>query len=197
MAKIETIQCWDRLTRDGTGWAFPRKVDALLRERVAARAVLHLFGGFAKFGLRLDVDPLVRPDVIGDALLPPFGKDSFDVVILDPPYTYINGQMKSQLFGAAGWIAREEVWWFHTHLQSTLHPLRLVETFVVLVNSGCAARVLQKFVPVPWKRAPRRRFFRGHALKYNRWFIPPEGLPFPPSSSAVESAMVQDPAGQS
>ena len=60
------------------------------------------------FGVRLDVDPATNPDVIGDAWLPPFAKDSFDVVILDPPYVRFNAQVKCALFRAAGWVARTQ-----------------------------------------------------------------------------------------
>jgi tRNA1(Val) A37 N6-methylase TrmN6 len=38
----------------------------------------------------MDIDPIVEPDIVADAWAPPFGKDSFDVVILDPPYNHIN-----------------------------------------------------------------------------------------------------------
>ena len=40
--------------------------------------------------IRADLDPIVKPDVICDLKYPPFRKQSFDVVIMDPPYKYYN-----------------------------------------------------------------------------------------------------------
>lgn len=59
-------------------------------EITAGQSVLHLFGGQATWGRRLDIDSTLKPDVIGDAWLPPFKRDAFDVVIIDPPYAGIN-----------------------------------------------------------------------------------------------------------
>ncbi len=89
-------------------------MDRTLRELCAGQRVCQLFGGLAKFGTRLDIDRTVRPDVLGDAWLPPFRKDAFDVVILDPPYVSINQQMKQQLLRGAAYIATRHVIWFHT-----------------------------------------------------------------------------------
>ncbi len=49
--------------------------------------VLHPFGGRAEIGVRVDLDPLVEPDIVGDAHALPFDDESFDCVILDPPYS--------------------------------------------------------------------------------------------------------------
>lgn len=49
--------------------------------------ILHPFGGRAQFGTRVDLDPLTEPDVVGDAHKLPFDDESFDCVILDPPYS--------------------------------------------------------------------------------------------------------------
>lgn len=49
--------------------------------------VLHVFGGKAEYGLRLDIKADVEPDVIGDAHQLPFRDNVFDMVIADPPYT--------------------------------------------------------------------------------------------------------------
>jgi hypothetical protein len=64
-------------------WAFPREVEHRLREESVnlGKSTLHLYGGLATFGSRLDADPKTRPDVIGNALYPPFRCKSFDVVI--------------------------------------------------------------------------------------------------------------------
>lgn len=49
--------------------------------------ILHPFGGRAQFGVRVDLNPETEPDVIADAHSLPFEDQSFDCVILDPPYS--------------------------------------------------------------------------------------------------------------
>jgi SAM-dependent methyltransferase len=49
--------------------------------------ILHPFGGRAEHGTRVDLDPLTEPDVVADAHELPFEDESFDCVILDPPYS--------------------------------------------------------------------------------------------------------------
>jgi SAM-dependent methyltransferase len=49
--------------------------------------ILHPFGGRSEIGLRVDLDPTVDPDIVGDAHALPFEDGSFDLVILDPPYS--------------------------------------------------------------------------------------------------------------
>ena len=49
--------------------------------------ILHPFGGRAEIGLRVDLDPSVEPDVVADAHALPFEDGSFDLVVLDPPYS--------------------------------------------------------------------------------------------------------------
>jgi hypothetical protein len=142
--------------------------------------VLHLFGGRATFGTRLDIDLYTKPDVVGDAWLPPFAKDSFDVVVLDPPYFRLNQQEKNSLLAAAAWIAKRRVVWFHTVWIASLAPLTLERSWLVRVGDTCFVRCLQYFaVDGTNKRAPKRRFDRGPAMRYNRWLVQPQGLPFP------------------
>jgi SAM-dependent methyltransferase len=49
--------------------------------------VLQPFGGMAEIGTRCDINPEVGPDVLCDAHEPPFEDESFDCVLLDPPYS--------------------------------------------------------------------------------------------------------------
>jgi SAM-dependent methyltransferase len=49
--------------------------------------VLHPFGGMAEIGTRVDLNPTVEPDVVADAHRLPFADGSFDLVVLDPPYS--------------------------------------------------------------------------------------------------------------
>jgi hypothetical protein len=164
------------------GWSFPAAVRRRLEADCAGKRVLHLFGGRATFGLRLDVDPATNPDVIGDAWLPPFRGDSFDVVILDPPYAsasmrfHLNAQQKNALFRAAGWIARERVIWFSTLWISASMGLKTEASWLVRVGDNSYVRCLQYFRVVD-KPGPVKRFERGPAMKYNRWLRQPECLP--------------------
>ena len=49
--------------------------------------ILQPFGGRGTVGIRVDIDPTVEPDVVGDAHALPFADGSFDLVLLDPPYS--------------------------------------------------------------------------------------------------------------
>jgi len=152
-----------------------------LRAITAGQTVYHPFGGRAKFGRRGDIDPIVKPDVIADAWLPPFVRDAFDVVILDPPYVHLNCQMKNHLLRAAAYIAKERVIWFHTTWIAASSVIVLDRSWLVRVGDSCAVRCLQVFrVAAGSKDAPRPHFTRGPAIKYNRWFAQPERLPFDP-----------------
>jgi hypothetical protein len=164
------------------GWSFPPAVAKQIQTDSAGMSVLHLFGGQATFGTRLDIDPTTHPDVQGDAWLPPFGKDTFDVVVLDPPYFRLNQQEKNSLLAGAAWIARHRVVWFHTIWIASDRRLTLERSWFVRVGDTCHVRCLQYFLATERKLEPRRYFERGPAMKYNRWLQQPQGLPFPPHS---------------
>lgn len=69
---------------------FEKKVIRLLGfdEIKDKNKILHPFGGKSEFGIRVDVKPEVEPDYIGDAHnLEMFKDETFDLVILDPPYS--------------------------------------------------------------------------------------------------------------
>ncbi len=175
---LGVIWCSNHRTRKANGWSFPPNVDKHLRALTAGKRVGHLFGGIARWGTRLDIDPNVRPHVRGDAWLPPFRRDAFDVVILDPPYIGINQQMKTQLLQQAAYVARERVIWFHTLWIAADARLRLEEAWLVRVGDSCLCRCVQVFRSPTEKRKPVPRFTRGPALKYNRWLDGQTGLPF-------------------
>lgn len=48
--------------------------------------ILHTFGGYAEYGLCMDIDINTLPNVIGDAHKVPFRSNYFNLVICDPPY---------------------------------------------------------------------------------------------------------------
>jgi hypothetical protein len=179
--RVGVLWCSNQRKGRSNGWAFPPAVRRHLEQLAAGKRVLHPFGGLATFGVRMDVDPSVRPDVIADAWLPPFAANSFDIVILDPPYMHINQQMKQQLLRAAAYVAREQVIWFHTMWIASggKDLLTLHRSWLVRVGDSCACRCLQVFkVKRGTKTRPRPFFTRGPAIKYNRWLTGQRGLPF-------------------
>lgn len=58
--------------------------------------ILHTFGGKAEYGIRVDINSEVDPDVIGDAHDLQFKDNKFDLVICDPPY---NNELSKELYG--------------------------------------------------------------------------------------------------
>jgi hypothetical protein len=126
----------------------------------------------------MDIDPITRPDVFADAWLPPFVKDAFDVVIVDPPYISINQQMKQQLLRAAAYIAKEQVIWFHTMWIAGDAGVRFRRAWLVRVGDSCSVRCIQVFDTPREKRKPHNYFSRGPAMKYNRWLRGELKLPF-------------------
>lgn len=174
---VEVLWCPNRNEDNPTGWKFPRAVERQLLADCEGQSVVHFFGGQSKFGTRLDIDPIVRPDVFGDAWLPPFSRESFDVVILDPPYIHFNSQQKTALFRAAGWVARKRVIWFHTVWMAPTGGLKYEKAWLVRVGDNCATRALQYFT-VARRPGPPTYFERGPAMKYNRWLSQPQGFPF-------------------
>lgn len=125
-------------------WAFPREVAALLQRETDGQSVLHLFGGQAAWGVRVDADRSTKPQVVGNAFFPPFRCESFDVVICDPPYamTDSNGAWVNCV-GVAGCLARRTVWWFSTDQMGWgFHGLRCRRWWVVLVSARAPLRYL-------------------------------------------------------
>jgi SAM-dependent methyltransferase len=49
--------------------------------------ILHPFGGFAEYGITTDILMAASPDIQADAHYLPFGNDTFDFIIFDPPYS--------------------------------------------------------------------------------------------------------------
>ena len=172
------LWCGNVHGKKGPGWQFPGTVERHLRTLTKGQSVLHLFGGAARWGVRLDIDPATRPHVLGDAWLAPFARDSVDVVILDPPYLHFSTQEKTQLLRQAAYIARSRVIWFHTTWIYSAKSLPLSAAWLVRVGDNCAVRALQVFSVRGWKARPDPWFLRGPALKYNRWLTGQAPLPF-------------------
>lgn len=175
--RVRVLWCGNNRKGKSNGWQFPPAVRKHLIAYTAGKRVLHLFGGQSTWGMRLDIDRSTRPHVIGDAWLPPFQRDSFDIVILDPPYLKINQQMKTQLLQGASYVAREQVIWFHTIWIAADSKLKFREGWLVRVGDSCSVRCLQVFDCPTEKTKPRPRFTRGPAMRYNRWLDGQMALP--------------------
>lgn len=188
--EVETIVCTRPPSCRGDGWAFPPTIESLLLRELAGRSVVHFFGGKARFGTRMDIDPLTKPHVLGDAWLPPFKRSSFDVVILDPPYVKFSAQMTMALCCQAAFVAREKVVWFSTLWLDHPARLRLSKAYAVVVGRNAVMRCLQFFDVPANKMEPTRKFSRGPAIKYNRWLANPLHLPFgdPPAAGKTGRA---------
>lgn len=65
---------------------FESRLVDLLRLRGDAK-ILQPFGGKAEYGIKCDINPEVQPDVVCDAHYLPFEDNTFDLVLLDPPYS--------------------------------------------------------------------------------------------------------------
>lgn len=168
-----------RGTRSGHGWSFPPAVEAAIRSQCRG-SVLHLFGGRSRFGVRLDVDPIVRPDVIGDAWMPPFGESSFGTVVLDPPYWRMNTQEADGLLRSAAMVAAERVIWLHTVWMAKRSYLEPLQTWLIRVGDFHQCRCLQVFRPLHGRKklAWPRHFTRGPAVRYNKWLAGQTPLAF-------------------
>mgnify|MGYP001588593321 CR=1 FL=1 len=96
-------------------WSFPKEIERIIMDETSDGSVLHLYGGNAQFGVRLDMDPKSHPHVLGNALYPPFRCKSFDYVVMDPPYTDLKAGISMSIMMPAACIARKKVFWLHTH----------------------------------------------------------------------------------
>ena len=177
----ETLWCSNTRGGGSNRWSYPPNVEKLLREITEGKTVLQLFGGLSRWGLKLDIDPITKPHVLGDAWMPPFRKDAFDVVLVDPPYSGINQQMKQVLLRGAAYVAKERVIWFHTQWVAPDSGMHRERSWLVRVGDSCACRCIIEWSVRPEKKPPMLRFTRGPALKYNRWLVGNVGLPLEPA----------------
>lgn len=114
-------------------------------------SILHLFGGKSEYGVRLDIKPEVKPDVVGDCHYLPFLDDSFDMVVADPPYS---NEYSAEMYGTGKLIYKK---W-------TAEAVRVTKPggFVVVYHL--------KWVPRPKGTTSHRRIFLAvrvwHNLRY-------------------------------
>jgi hypothetical protein len=175
----ETLWCSNQRRGRSNLWSYPPAVERLLRSATAGETVLQLFGGRSRWGTTLDIDAGLKPHVRGDAWMPPFLQDSFDVVILDPPYFHLNQQMKDALLRGAAFVARSRIYWFHTTwINANRSVLRRDRSWLVRVGDSCQCRCLIEFrIAEAPKTIPILNFTRGPAMRYNRWLDGQAALP--------------------
>jgi hypothetical protein len=66
----------------------------------------------------MDIDPSVKPDVVGDNTAMPFGDDSWDVIVYDPPHTGEQGKSRfASVYGTGIGVAKNGGL-AHTYLRS-------------------------------------------------------------------------------
>ena len=70
-------------------WSFPDSTPTTESiKKYCIGSVLNVCCGKSKMGLTVDLDPTMNPQIIADCKNLPFRKNSFDTVIIDPPYQY-------------------------------------------------------------------------------------------------------------
>jgi len=115
-------------------------------------AVLHLCSGSMLTGVRVDVRAEKRPDVVADARAVPFRDESFDWVMVDPPYAesyaenlYGTGgryPTPGELLSEAARLLRPggRVGLLHFIVPMVRRPLRIVRVYGVTTGCGYAIR---------------------------------------------------------
>jgi hypothetical protein len=127
--------------------------------------VLHPFGGMAEIGTRVDLNPTVQPDVLADAHELPFAAESFDLVVLDPPYSdeealelYETPPLRPRVYTAeAVRVLREGGWLAVYGDREPARPPRTNHTLriMVVLRPGHRPRVCMVFQ----KRKPGMPFY--------------------------------------
>ena len=120
---------------------FEERLLDLLRLPKSAK-ILHPFGGKAQFGTRVDINPTTNPDFVGDAHnLNMFEDNSFDLVILDPPYSeelskrlYNTGKLSFKKYTTEAVRVCKEGGYivvFHSHATPAIRGTRLIKRIFI------------------------------------------------------------------
>ena len=71
-------------------WSWKAETDNWLLRTFEDKSILNFPCGKSKVGYRVDINPYFKPDIVADLNDFPFGKNSFDVVVCDPPFSMYN-----------------------------------------------------------------------------------------------------------
>lgn len=94
---------------------FEKKLLEVCRCDRSNASILHIFGGMAEFGKRMDIKAeikkggivyKIKPDVIADAHNIPFKGNTFDLVIADPPYS---NELSRKIYGTGDLVYKRWV----------------------------------------------------------------------------------------
>ena len=105
MAVIKEL--WFLPRPNGTKYrgSFPLHFEKRLFATYKPQSILQPFGGMAEYGIRCDINPEVKPDIVCDAHNLPFSDNTFNFVLCDPPYStdlsgrlYKTGPVKDNLY---------------------------------------------------------------------------------------------------
>jgi len=99
----------------------------------------------------MDVNPDLKPDVLGDAHALPFTDNSFEAVICDPPYSddesrdlYGTGPVRMrEWMREAVRVSSRFVVTYHVRMLPRPRGTRLVRVVVILLRPGHTARICQ------------------------------------------------------
>jgi len=96
---VEVLKCktkhkpqWYRKKRDQPVTLFKKawvwsKAEEQLYARLCVGSVLHLCSGYSDIGdCKLDINPDAKPNIVADVHYLPFKDQSFDTIIVDPPW---------------------------------------------------------------------------------------------------------------
>ena len=110
--------------------------------------VLHLCSGSMRRGVRVDIRAETEPDIVCDARATPFDDESFDWIMIDPPYsedyarnlygTEANYPRPGQLMKEASRLLKPggKVGLLHFQVPMIRKPLRVVEVRGITTGSG-------------------------------------------------------------
>jgi|SRR6266487_2116725 len=94
-----------------TNWILPTgKSSTDQISSLCVGSILNLCCGISKLGYCVDIDRTLSPSMLADIFHLPFRRQSFDTIIIDPPYRYfVTGSNRFRWIFAASDIARKRL----------------------------------------------------------------------------------------